>query len=312
MRKIKYILLVLITTVIFACQKDPMSEITEGKWNKERNIINIAFEGQVGKAVITRAGDVATINFTYNTSNSKDFSAIKLNTLEVSYGASVSVKAGETLNLENADKSATITVTPANGEPLAWTVKLTPFTETLLGIWDITGLWVYGGTGPAYGGAGIIKMSDKPWCWPATEGPDKEQDNSLTFTMTGITAEGNTYGKVVNNAGADGKYADFMYIAKTPSIDVNNFYRTIPKGEGNWSRNYATGMVTFTFPDGKTKQGYFASPGTIDLGDGKARTLTTNSFMFSLTGVDDWGNIYNDYDKFVKNPRKYWVDIKKH
>ena len=311
MRRLKYIVLFLLTATMFACQKDPMSDITDGHWNKERNIINISFDGQVGNATITRNGDVATISFTYNTATSKDFSAVKVSGLEISYGASSSVKSGETLNFENADKSATIVVTPANGNSLNWVIKLNPFTETLLGTWDITGLWVYGGTGPAYGGAGVVKMSDKSWCWPATDGPAAEQDNYLTFTMTGITTEGNTYGKIVNNAGADGKYANFIYIAKTPNIDVNGFYRTIPKGEGTWSRNYATGMVKFTFADGTTKEGLFASPGTVDLGDGKSRVLTTNAFTFSLKGVDDWGNIYNDFDKFVKNPRKYWVDIKK-
>lgn len=311
MRKLKYITLFLIMATLLSCQKDPMSEITDGKWNKERNIINLSFEGQVGTTTISRAGDVATINFTYNTSNSANFSAIKINALELSYQATASVKVGETLNFENATKTATISVTPANGEPLTWVIKLFPFTETLLGVWDITSLYVYGGTGPEYGGAGIIKMSDKPWCWPATEGSSAEQDNFLTFTLTGISADGNTNGKVVNNAGADGKYANFIYIAKTPNVDVNNFYRAIPKGEGTWSRNYATGMVTFTFPDGTTRQGLFASPGKVDLGNGKSRTLTNNAFTFTLNGTDDWGNIYNDFDKFVKRPRVYWVDIKK-
>lgn len=311
MRKITYIALFLLGLSMFGCIKDPMSEITDGNWNKERNIINITFDGQVGNATVTRNGEEGTISFTYNTSTSKDFSAIKIGAMEISYGASASVKAGETLNFENTAKSATITVTPVNGEPLNWIVKLNPFTETLLGTWDITGLWVYGGTGPEYGGAGIVKMSDKSWCWPASEGPDKEQDNILTFTMDGITAEGNTYGKVVNNAGADGKYANFIYILKTPNVDVNKFYRTLPKGEGTWTRNYAAGTVTFKFADETTKTGAFDAPGTYDLGNGKTRTLTTNAFTFTLNGVDDWTNIYSDYDRFVSRPRKYWVDIKK-
>lgn len=296
---------------MFACQKDPMSEITDGKWNKERNIINISFEGQVGQTIITRTGNTATINFTYNNIGYPNLSAVKISTLEISYGASIPVKAGGTLNFENTNKTAVIPVTPANGDPLEWELILTPFNETILGTWDITGLYVYGGTGPAYGGSGVVKMSDKPWCWPATEGPDKEQDNFLTFTLGGITSDGNTYGTVVNNAGTDGSYANFIYIVKTPNIDVNNFYRTIPKGDGKWARNYAAGTVTFTFADGTAKLSTFSGAGTVNLGDGKSRIITDNAFSFSLIGVDDWGNIYNDYDKFVKNPRKYWVDVKK-
>ena len=312
MRKIKYTILFLITAAMFACTKDPMSDINDGKWNKERNIIDITFEGQVGEAIATRNGDVATINFTYNTSASENFSAIKISALEISYGAQSSVNINETLNFENATNSAVITITPANGDPLDWVITLNPFTETILGTWDITGLYVYGGTGPAYGGASVAKMSDKSWCWSTVDGPAKEHDNTLTFTMTGITKEGNTFGTVINNAGADGKYANFIYVLKTPNIDLNHFYRTIPKGEGTWLRNYATGMVTFTFPDGTTRTGAFDSPGTYDLGDGKTRTLTNSAFTFTLNGTDDWANIYSDYDRFVSRPRKYWVDIKKH
>lgn len=311
MRRYKYMVMFLMVTVLFACRKDPMDDIQDGKWNKERNIINIVFQDQVGEATVSREGDLATIDFTYNTSASANFSAIKISEIELSYGAGASVKSGETLNFENAGHSAVITVTPANGEPLEWIVKLTPFTETLLGTWDITGLYVYGGTGPEYGGAAVLKMSDKSWCWPSSEGPAKEQDNNLTFTMTGITPEGHTYGTVINNAGADGKYANFLFISKTPNIDVNNFYRTIPKGEGTWLRNYATGTVAFSFPDGTTKTAMFDGPGTYDLGNSKSRTLTNYAFTFTLSGVDDWDNIYSDYDKFVKHPRKYWVDIRK-
>ncbi|MEL7588827.1 MAG: hypothetical protein AAGU19_19095 [Prolixibacteraceae bacterium] len=311
MRTIKNMLWLLFAAGLFSCQKDPMADITDGKWNKERNIINITFEGQVGEAVITREGDAAVINFTYNTDAGAGFGAINISAMELSYGATASVKPGDALNFENAEKSAVITVTPANGDPLSWTVQMTPFTETLIGTWDITGLWVYGGTGPEYGGAAVLKMSDKSWCWPAAEGPAKEQDNTLTFAMTGISPEGNTYGTVVNNAGADGVYANFLFVSKTPNIDVNHFYRAIPKGAGTWMRNYATGTVTFTFPDGTSRTAMFDGPGTYDLGNSKSRTLITPAFTFTLQGVDDWGSIYSDYDKFVKRPRKYWVDVRK-
>jgi hypothetical protein len=312
MKRNYYIFILLMLTTICACQKDTMADITDGKWNKERNILNISFENQVGTATITRSGNTATIVFKCNTTNLSDLSSIKLNLLEISYGATASVKAGDCLNFENSNKQATITVTPVNGEPLQWVITLTPFVETLVGTWDIKGLYVYGGTGPAYGGAGVVKMSDKSWCWSATDGPAKEEDNNLVFTLDGFTAAGNTYGTVVNNAGTDGIYANFVYIAKTPNVDVNTFYRTIPKGTGTWARDYSAGTVTFTFSDGTTKVStFYPDVCTIDLGDSKSRTLTMPSFMFSLSGVDDWTNIYTDYDKFVKNPHKYWVDVKK-
>lgn len=311
MKKIKYIIFLLLAVSFSACQKDPMSEINDGAWNRERNILNIKFDGQVGKTVITRNGDVANIKFTYNPVSEHPISAIPVNSLEISYGAKASVQRGSLLNFDNETSTATIRVTPVNGEPLDWTVTLEPFVEELEGTWDVKSLYVFGGTGPDYGGAAVLRMSDKPWCWPANYGPNREEDNKLTITLTEITPEGNTKGKIVNDAGADGKYADFIFVAKTPNVDVNHFYRAIPKGEGTWFRDYTTGKITFTFPDGTTRVGEFAQLGTVDLGYGIKRELKTNAFVFELNGQDNWDDIYSDFDKFVSRPRKYWIDISK-
>lgn len=311
MKKIKYIIFLLLAVSFSACQKDPMSEINDGAWNHERNILNIKFDGQVGNAVITRNRDAANIRFTYNPISKHPISAVPVSLLEISYGATASIQRGSVLDFDNETSTATIRVTPVNGEPLDWTVTLEPFVEELLGTWNVKSLYVYGGTGPEYGGGAILRMAEKPWCWPADYGPDREEDNKLIFTLTEITPEGNTKGKIVNDAGFDGKYADFIFVAKTPNVDVNRFYRTIPKGEGTWYRNYATGKIIFTFLDGSTQTGEFAYPGTVDLGNGLSRVLSTNAFVFELNGHDDWDNIYSDFDKFVARPRKYWIDISK-
>ncbi len=311
MKTIKTILLFLTVLVTsWGCQKDPLAEINEGDWNKERNIIDITFNGQIGEATITRDGDNANIVFKYNT-DAGALASVKINAMEISYGASASVTVGETLNFDNANSSATITITPANGEPLQWVITLSPFTETLLGTWNIAGLYVYGGTGPEYGGAALLKMTDKPWCWNATNGPAAENDNALTFTLTGFTDDGNSYGTVVNNAGNDGLYADFIFINNDPYIDLNNFYRKIPKGTATWLRNYSTNLVVFTFADGTTTSGVFKSAGTETVYGSTTKTVIDHSFMFTLSGVDNWSKIYTDYDKFVSRPRYYWIDITK-
>ncbi|HNX65339.1 MAG TPA: hypothetical protein PKH02_00575 [Bacteroidales bacterium] len=311
MKTTKIITIVLAAVLTLSgCQKDPLAEVNEGKWNKERNIIGITFNGQIGDAIISRDGDIATIDFKYNTA-AGELSAVKLNGIEVSYGASASVSVGQTLNFDNTSSSAIITITSAQGKTLDWVVTLTPFTETLLGTWKISGLIVYGGTGPEYGGAAVIKMTDKSWCWNTTTGPAAEQDNSLTFTLDGFTDDGNSYGKVVNNAGNDGLYADFIFTSSDPDVDVNRFYRKIPTGEGSWLRNYSTGLVTFTFANGTTTSGTFVSAGTETLYGSITKTTVDHSISFTLSGVDDWSNIYKDYDKFVSRPRKFWVDITK-
>ena len=61
MKYLKILLLILTTSAfLWSCQKNPLDEVNEGKWNKERNILGITFNGQVGDAVIDRTGDSAT------------------------------------------------------------------------------------------------------------------------------------------------------------------------------------------------------------------------------------------------------------
>ncbi|RYU90896.1 hypothetical protein EWM62_09670 [Mucilaginibacter terrigena] len=306
MKRINYIFIIAII-LLGACKKDP----SEGIQSHERAIEAVTLgEGlvQVGPAVVDRANSKVTVRVLMQ--NGTTFENVKAN-IQTSYKSSVAPESGSPIDFAAHDNQATYTVTAETGEKRDWTVELVPFTEPLLGTFNVQSLVVYGGTGPEYGGGGVVKMTDKPWAWPAVGGPEAEQDNTLTFVYTGVTADGNTTGTVTNNAGADGKYADFKYILNPPT-DVNNFYRTIPKGEGTWIHDYNANKVIFKSADGTTTTATFVSPGTTtDLGNGKSRTVTDNSFMFTLNGTDDWNNIYSDYDKFVKHPRVYWIDVKK-
>jgi hypothetical protein len=311
MKTTKIIALTLaVTSLLSGCQKNPLDEVNAGKWNKERNVLDIEFTGQVGDAEISRDGDNATITFTYNTSVGEDISAIQITKMDVSYGATASVSEGQTLNFSNASDTAVITVTPVHGDPFNWVVKLIPFTEELLGTWSITGLYVYGGTGDIYGGTSLHLMTSV-LVWDSSTGPSAEMDNSLTFTLSGIDDSGNSYGTVVNNAGADGLYANFIYTASDPDVDVNKFYRKIPKGNGSWVHNYTTGNVIFTFDDATTSSAIWVSSGSETLYGSIVKTTTDHSFRFTLSGTDDWTHIYSSYDKLVSHPRVYWVDITK-
>ncbi len=311
MKRINILIALLLFCCAMGCVKDPWDDVEDTSWNHERSVLEIKFEHQVGAAEVTRIDDASgAITVTINTDAVPDLSNIVLSSLQLSYGASASIGVGEALNFENPENTASFTVTSPTGKSREYKVKAESFQETILGTYNITNLVVYGGTGPEYGGAAVIPMMDKPWIWSDTDGPSAELDNSLTFELEGITPEGNTYGKVINDPGADELYADFIFIGD-PQTDVNKFYRKIPKGEGKWLRNYTTGQVIFTFSDGSTSSAVFIGPGTEDLGNGKSKTTTENSLVFSLTGTDDWDKIFSDYDKFVKRPRKYWVDLAK-
>jgi len=310
MKSLKYILIATVASTLFACVKDPFSDLEDGSWNNERSILNIKFENQVGKADIERIDEsTGEIVLTINVSAIPDLSNIKLSSVQLSVGATSSLKIGDALNFENETNSATVTVTSPTGKSRTYTIVAESFVETIIGTYSISNLIVYGGTGPEWGGGAVLPMTDKPWVWPEANGPQVELDNTLTLAFTGITDEGNTFGTIVNDAGEDGLYADFSYVLDPPT-DINHFYRTIPKGEGQWTRNYTTGTVIFTFADGSTTTGKFIENDvTEDLGNGLSKTTTGHAFSFDLNGTDDWGRIYSDYDKFVKKPRKYWVDL---
>lgn len=296
----------LVVTLFTACTKDPYKDVV----SNARSIEAVMLGGgltQVGPAVVNQDSSKVYVQVLMepNTDLSKVAPVI-----QASYRSQVSPASGQVVNFAANNNKYSYTITSEAGSTRKWTIQLVPFTESLPGTYKVTGLVLYGGTGPEYGGAAVLNLTDKSWVWPATGGPAAELDNTLTFVMTGVTASGHTYGTVTNNAGPDGLYADFKYVLN-PATDVNKFYRKIPKGEGKWERDYTAKTITFTFADGSTTTGTFDSPGTIDLGNGKSKTITDNAFDFTLNGTDDWGNIYSDYDKFVKKPRRFWVEVKK-
>ncbi|MEQ6118395.1 hypothetical protein [Reichenbachiella sp. MALMAid0571] len=309
MKKIIYILA--ITLIQVGCVTDPLKEINEGKWNHEKTVLDIGFEFQIGQGDIVVLDDkTGAIELKVAVGLVPDLSKTEMKSLQLPFGAKSSISVGETLDFDNATNSASIMVTSATGQSREYTITMIPFIETLEGSYEIDDLVVYGGTGPEYGGASVIPMMNKSWLWSDSDGPGKELDNSLTFTFEGLTEEGNTFGTVTNDAGDDGKYADFIY-TRDPVTDVNNFYRAIPKGESKWLRDYQQGKIIFTFSDGSTHLAELIGAGTEDMGNGKSKTTENQALVFNLSGQDDWNKIYSDYDKFVKRPRRYWIDITK-
>ncbi|WP_205942338.1 hypothetical protein [Pedobacter sp. SYP-B3415] len=302
----KNIWLCIMLITALACQKDPYKDVESNEKSIEAFTLGDGLV-QIGPAEINRSAGTVMVKVLMQ--GNTDLSKVRPS-IQSSYKASISPASGETINFSGNGNKTKYTVTAESGETREWTVELVPFTESILGTYAVTDLVVYGGTGPEYGGAAVLKMTDKPWIWPAADGPAAELDNQLVFTFGGVTAEGNTFGNISNNAGADGKYANFLFTG-TPQTDVNSFYRTIPKGEGKWSRNYVNNTITFTFADGKTATGKFIGAGTIDLGNNAKKTVASQSFEFTLNGNDDWGNIYSDLDKFVKKPRRFWIDVRK-
>ena len=172
----------------------------------------------------------------------------------------------------------------------------------------ITNMWVCGGTGPEYGGAGVIDILTKTNYWNTEDG-------------RGITALLDNYyqlrpdGTFVNYAGEDARNWWFVYSgsvnpASGKDLDLRKFYDVLPLSEGQYALN--GNQVTFTRADGSTTTALFLGPGTYEVPGpgGKSVTITRQALAFTITGgKDDWNNIYKDYDKIAARPRALFIEM---
>lgn len=246
MKILKYLMFSIGFIAIAGCQIDPMADIRDGNWNKERNIIDISFEGQIGEAEIVRESNNASVTFFFNMDAGIPLSEIKITHLETSYKAISSVGVGESLNFDNQTMSASIEIYPQNGEPLTWFIQLVPFVEPLSGIWKINDIRIL-----------IDVIGDFPeWGGYFEEGtisdylPESilEYDNVLSFTFDGVNEYGQSYGSFVHSPGEDEKYGEFT--RNEWGYDFNYKYRVLPKEGGTWIRNPDDNSLILTDENG--------------------------------------------------------------
>ena len=222
--------------------------------------------------------------------------------------------------------------------------------ETLVGNYLVTFMWVYGGTGPEYGGGGWVDMHNKTWWFDEETGHGihAELDNYLEFTLDSFNADfTQSTGKCVNWAGKDGKNWDTWFYNNYDSSkgtyrnpdapkDGSNFYRQIPIGESTWVRDYTVTPNTVTFTDAEGKKTvvelydapYTFVPGYNDKNaSNNTRTFPrtgvkspisgvnencTLSFHAKISGsVDNWNKTNTEIDKLFYRPRDLVIDVKK-
>ncbi len=213
--------------------------------------------------------------------------------------------------------------------------------DTLLGSFRIKTIFVYGGTGPEYGGGGWVDLYNKTWWFDAASGHGitAELDNYLEFTLTDLLEGGNKLtGKCVNWAGEDGKnwscYFHNSNVNGGDPTDATQFYRQIPIGESTWVRDLTVTPNTVTFTDAWGKvttleiydsthefvPGYNDSnaaantryfPGCYKAGATAPEDIDL-AFHAKLTGGKDvWPARYNEVDKIFDRPRDFFVNIER-
>lgn len=225
---------------------------------------------------------------------------------------------GLTISINGVEKALEFTESlnfvPGQTTSIDVTYYTIDFQESLVGAYQIKGLWVYGGTGPEYGGGGFVDMHNKNWLFDeeAGHGVTAEMDNYLEFTLTDLIDGGNkTTGKCINWAGIDSKNWSCWYKqSEVPwnKADLTHFYRQIPVGESTWVRDYSVepNTVTFTDSEGKVTVLELLAPHTAN-----GHEFTNETFHTKLNGTDNWNAIYNDIDKVYYKPRNYFIEVAK-
>lgn len=321
MNKYIFLLFAVVLVCFSSCEKDPWDAVSNGNWNHQRTILDIKFEGQAGLAEVENTDSVSgTVTVKISPDLVADMSKVEIKTLSLSYKATSSVGKGETLDFSGST-SPTITVTSQTGEARIYAVNMTLFEEPLIGTYAINDLYVYGGTGPMYGGAYAARIRDKSWMWTTgTSGPAAECDNYLVFTLSKITDDGNTTGDCYNYGGTGDNWWDCTLVASqnkagTGDLNLDKFYRKIPKGHSVWLHDYTAGTITFTSDDGTETSGTLIDAGTYTMYDDGTYTETlkvpNQAFEFTVGGVDDWSTIYSDYNIFASSPHKYFIMVTK-
>lgn len=235
-----YTFLAILAVVLFSCQKDPLADIRDGSWNKERNILAITLQNQIGPATIIRDEFETTITAFVDQSG-LDFSAVKVESLVLSYDASANVETGGTLNFNNAEYKSEITVTSKAGESLVWNIILQPYDLFYIGKYNFSKQDI-----------SINQEWGSKWTEPISQSFPKavpEADNSVEVIYEGYK-NGRTYGTIINAAGADGAYGVFA----NDGVDISSKIRhLIPEGTSNWEMDLNSNTMYIT-KNGKTSE----------------------------------------------------------
>ena len=315
--------------LLASCKTEPRNtEELIDPWLRERTPVNFRLESQIGAAVISndwRNDAVGSITVSIITGG-LDLTKVKVEALDFKFPQSefcptANISKGSTLDLSNG--SASFTVTAFNGETRTYTVTYSQFVDPLEGTYTFTPIGgLLDGSAPQcafiiVGGwdDAVVRSTvmDKWWHWGEGYMPTDEDDNTLSFRLEKADAEtGATFGTLVNTAGDDGKYANYMY---NNSIDVNSKYRIFPAGKSRWGKPGDGSIVVYDYDDTDYAQPLY-SVELLEAGEhtyaGVSFSVPNLAFGRSFEGpfdVIDWN--WPDTRWFTDNVRNTFWLVKK-
>ena len=184
-----------------------------------------------------------------------------------------------------------------------------PAFEQDIPTYRITHLWLYGGTGPEYGGTKVIDLFTKPSYF-------NEEDGRGILALKDNYYQLKPDGTFVNYAGEDGRNWWFVYSGSVnpvnrKDLDLRKFYDLLPLSEGQYTIDGTTGEVTLTKADGTKTTATFVPAGTYTMPNtSKTVTIENQALKFTIQGSkDDWDHIYSDYDVIAARPRILFIEM---
>jgi hypothetical protein len=187
---------------------------------------------------------------------------------------------------------------------------------TLPGKWNVYGnngtpygIWVLGGSG---GDPGFVSPLEKAWCWD--DSIYRESDNGLVIKVTSFSSA-SAEGTINWWSGADGKFWDYIWkgtsVPEYTDKDLSEFYDQIPKGEHEFSLDFATMKATLA----NGHEAKFLTPGTYTFAAGKTLTIPSGCFALDFHLMDNpvpkTEYQYKDIDRFVLAPIEYILIFEK-
>ena len=293
----KFLIAVLAVLEAVSCSKTIDSELA----CRDVSLLEIRFKGQMGAAVIERTDGSATATVYVLNTPGFDWSAVELEGVVVSSGASASVEKGDRLNFSNPERRTSLVVTSESGNSLKWWIYIKPYDAFYVGRWRIIDVKLccnqrLAGCGE---GAGETQLSGSEF---GSFGKP-EYDNRIQIDIDEGVANNKLTGKITNEAGADGEYAHFWgvlspYGVEAP-LDMDSRLRhLLPPGTSDWELDLTTNKMSIT-KDNITSVMTFGERGDNRL------------FRFSLPSAADEPSQSGFYDNMWRSSYELYYEVYK-
>lgn len=330
MRKLSFFVpLILAAMIGFSCDNEEARNTEEliDPWLRERTPVSLRLENQVGVANISnnwRNDAEGDIQITLVT-GALNLSKVKVEGIELKYGATASIQQGSLLDLSSG--TASFVVTATNGEKRTYTVKYDKFKEPLEGTYHMqpskrldqsVAANAVVAEGGVSGNAIWLTPNDKNWQWQGgSTNLGYINDDVITFLLTGVNSTtGETNGTCNHSAGADGKYTTFVWNSGTQ--DLSSMYLLVPNGDSKWKKS-TDGTISF-YDDSDNLLGTckFLGPKFSFTSDHSSpAVLSSNDYAFHRPfNKSGWWNgsssaYYNDISRYIDNCRRVlWMVTK--